>query len=181
MPDAEIEAMGRVAEALSELEEEAVARVLRWAGERYGVEIAPPRRRGGKVDDFNENDFDDDDENGDDDNGSTQGSGTPQQFEHFAELYDAADPSNDQERVLVAAYWMQVNLEKSPFGSTELNRLLKDLGHGITAINKAMLSNMKKKPALVLQVSRGGSTRQARKKYKVTDAGLKWMKTRLAA
>lgn len=183
MPDAEIEAMGKVADALGDLEEEARARVLRWAGERYGVEVAPTRRRGGKVDDFNEDDFDDeDDENGgDDDNGSTGGSGTQQQFEHFAELYDAVDPSNDQERVLVAAYWTQVDLGKSPFGSAELNKLLKDLGHGITAINKAMLSNMKKKPALILQVSRGGSAQQARKKYKVTDAGLKWIRTRLAA
>lgn len=183
MPDAEIEAMGKVADALGDLEVEARARVLRWAAERYRVEVAPLRRRGGKVDDFNEDHVgDEDQENGvDDDNGSTGGSGTPQQFEHFAELYDATDPSSDQERVLVAAYWTQVKLGKSPFGSAELNKLLKDLGHGIKAINKAMLINMRKKPALILQVSRGGSAQQARKKYKVTDAGLKWLTARLAA
>lgn len=180
MSDAEIEAMGKIADTLGDLEEEVRARVLRWAGERYGVEVAPPRRRGGKVEDFSEDDFDDDDENGKDDHGSTGESGTSQPFEHFAELYDAANPSNDQERALVAAYWTQVNLGKSPFGSAELNRLLKDLGHGIMAINKAMLSNMKKKPALILQVSRGGTAQQARKKYKVTDAGLRWIKARLA-
>ena len=181
MPDAEIEAMGKVADALGDLEEEARARVLRWASERYGVEIRSSRRRGGKADDAFEEGFEGDDENGDEESGSTdEGSSGPQQFEHFAELYHAVDPSNDQERVLVAAYWTQVHLGKSTFGSHELNKLLKDLGHGVAAINKAMTSNMKKKPALILQVSRGGSSQQARKKAKVTDAGLKWVKGRLA-
>jgi hypothetical protein len=58
--------------------------------------------------------------------------------------------------------------------------VLKDLGHGVGTINKAMSTNMKKSPALILQVSRSGSTQQARKKYKLTDTGKKWVDARLA-
>jgi hypothetical protein len=183
MPDAEIEAMGKVADAIGDLEEDARARVLRWAAERYGVETTQPRRRRSKVEDVDEEtDFDDeDDEDGGDGSGST-GSGTTSrhEFAHFAELYDAVDPSTDAERVLVAAYWTQVHLGKPTFGSQELNKLLKDLGHGVTSINKALISNMRKKPALILQVARGGSSQQARKKAKVTEAGLKWVRAKLA-
>jgi hypothetical protein len=101
-------------------------------------------------------------------------------FEHFAEFYDVTDPKTDPERVLVASYWTQVIQGKATFGSQELNKLLKDLGHGVAAINKAMSANIDKKPALILQVTRGGSTQQARKKYKVTEAGKKWVLARLA-
>jgi hypothetical protein len=50
----------------------------------------------------------------------------------------------------------------------------------VGTINKAMSANMGKKPALILQVTRSGSTRQARKKYKLTEAGKKWVAARLA-
>jgi hypothetical protein len=184
MPDVEIEAMGKLADALSELEEDARARVLRWAAERYGVETLQPRRHKGRTGGPSERvDLEDeDDEDGGNASSSTgAGNGGGQQFEHFAEFYDAVDPSNDPERVLVAAYWTQVHLGKSTFGSQELNKLLKDLGHGITAINKALLINIMKKPALMLQVSRGGNSQQARKKTKLTEAGLKWVRSRLDA
>lgn len=182
MPDAEIQAMGKVADALNDLEENARGRVLRWAAERYGVAVAPARDRSGKgdtgrgsaADGDSDGDFDEDE--GDEQNG---GGGGPKDFEHFAELYDAAGPATDAEKVLVASYWAQVVKGKSSFGSRELNKELKDLGHAVSAINKAMSSNMKKRPALILQVSRGGASAQAQKKYKVSDAGKKWVEARL--
>jgi hypothetical protein len=183
MPDAEIEAMGEVADALSDLEEDSRGRVLRWAVERYGVTVAPARDRGGKgytgrggSGDVDEN-FDED--QGDEQSGGNGGGGGSRDFEHFAELYDAAGPATDAEKVLVASYWAQVVKGKSAFGSRELNKELKDLGHAVPAINKAMISNMKKKPALILQVSRGGGSPQAQKKSKVSDAGEKWVEARL--
>lgn len=171
MPDAEIEAMGTVAEALGNLNEDERGRVVRWAAERYGVVFAKPR---GKPDEVDEDDDDEDDANEHD-----GGTDVSRDYEHFAELYDAADPSTDAERVLIAAYWTQFLQGKSPYGSLELNKVLKDLGHGVGTINKAMSTNIKKRPALILQVSRSGSSQQARKKYKLTDAGKKWVEARL--
>lgn len=173
MPDAEIEAMGKVAEALGDLEEDERGRVLRWAAERYGVVLTKSRG--------NANEVDEGDDEGDEDDTSENngGAGGKRDYEHFAELYDGVDASTDAERVLVAAYWTQILQGKSPFGSQELNKVLKDLGHGVGTINKAMSTNIKKRPALILQVSRSGSSQQARKKYKLTDAGKKWVEGRL--
>lgn len=181
MPDSEIEAMGKVADALGELEEDAQGRVLRWVAERYGVALAPTRNNGGtgggagSVDPGDEDFAEDEENNG----GSGENDGGPKQFEHFAELYDAASPTTDAEKALVASYWAQFISGKSSFGSRELNRDLKDLGHAVSAINRVMIQNMKKKPALILQVSRGGGSAQAQKKYKVSAAGKKWVEARL--
>lgn len=171
MPDAEIEAMGKVAGALGELEEDERGRVLRWVAERYGVVLAKSR---GKVDEG------DDDDGGDEEDAHENNGGGSRGYEHFAELYDATDPSTDAEKVLVASYWAQVINGKTSFGSRELNKELKDLGHAVSAINKAMSSNMKKKPSLILQVSRGGGSPQAQKRYKVSDAGKKWVEAKLS-
>lgn len=176
MPDAEIEAMAKVADALGSLEEAERGRVLRWAAERYCVAL--PRMRGGRVDVDEDDDDDDLDESHQDDKGHRNGQNV--KYEHFAEFYDAVGPKTDTERALVASYWTQVHLGKPTFGSLELNKLLKDLGHGIRHINSAMSNNIDKKPALILQVTRGGSAQQARKTYKLTEAGKKWVLARLS-
>lgn len=182
MPDAEIEAMGKVADALTELEDDARGRVLRWAAERYSVIVAPARDRGGKGDGRRidpDDDFDGEGDGDDAQHGNAAGDVGLNQFEHFAELYDATRPASDAEKVLIASYWVQCIKGKASFGSRELNRELKDLGHAVSAINKAMIQNMKKKPALILQVSRGGGSPQAQKKHKVSEAGKKWVEVKL--
>lgn len=182
MPDAEIEAMGKVAEALGELEEGAQGRVLRWAAERYGVAPTPARHKGGAGEGGQVDLQEDRGENTDEDQSGGpvgNGSGDSKEFEHFAELYDATDPTTDAEKALVASYWVQFIKGKPSFGSRELNAELKDLGHAVSAINKSMTQNMKKKPALILQVSRGGGSPQAQKKYKISEAGKKWVEARL--
>jgi hypothetical protein len=181
MPDAEIEAMGKVAEALGSLGAEERGRVIRWAADRYEVAFAPSPDHSGNGDPgrgyVGDLDYDSDME--DQAEEASGNSGGSKRFEHFAELYDVTDPATDAEKVLVASYWIQVVKGKTAFGSRELNKELKDLGHAVRAINKAMATNMKKKPALILQVSRGGSSPQAQKKYKLSDAGTRWVEARL--
>lgn len=172
MPDAEVEAMGTVADALKHLSEDERDRVLRWAADRYGVSVGGAR--GVRVEDD-----DDDDDAGEDDGAEGDRTNRSSGFDDFAEFYDAVSPQTDPERVLVSCYWVQVSQGKESFGSQELNALLKDLGHAVTSINKAMTANINKKPALVLQMARGGSTQQARKKYKLSAAGKKWVAERL--
>lgn len=176
MPVPELEAMNQVAEALEDLTEQERSRVLRWAAERY--EVALPKGSAQRRESVDESDEDYEVEEGkgggEDAGGSGDGS-----FEHFAELYHAVDPSTDSERVLVAAYWTQEIDGNESFGSTALNKMLKELGHGVGTINKAMTSNINRKPALILQVKRGGTSRQSRKTYKLTGAGVQWMKDRL--
>lgn len=174
MPVPEIEAMGQVAEALERLEPEERSRVVRWAAERYGVTLGKSPTKG-REDPLDEVDIDEEDEVG----GGRDNPASSGEFEHFADLYAAVDPSTDKERVLVAAYWVQVIEGDDTFGSTVLNKMLKDLGHSVTAINKAMSRNMNEKPQLILQVKRGGNSQQSRKIYKLTAAGVAWVKGQL--
>lgn len=177
--DLEIEAMGKVSKALGGLEEEARGRVIRWATERYSVALgAAPRKQaagsgggggslgGGELDDQDELDEYDIDE-------------TPT-WDHFAELYHASGASTHPEGMLVAAYWVQVLKKQESFGSLELNKLLKDLGHGVTGTAKVMTTLIAKKPALILQLKKSGKSQQARKTYKLTDAGKKAVEQMIA-
>jgi hypothetical protein len=175
--DAELLAMATIKDALAELDADARERVIWWVTDRYHIALR------GIADSIATNggagSHGSDDEDLGNDDGSDENGGGVKEYEHFAELYDAAAASTDPERALVAAYWIQVLQQKTPFSSLELNKLLKDLGHGVSSINGAMTANIKKKPALMLQVSRSGSAKQARKKYKLTDAGKKWVDARL--
>jgi hypothetical protein len=54
----------------------------------------------------------------------------------------------------------------------ELNTNLKNLGHGLSNVTDALTSLINRKPSFVLQTAKSGKSRQARKKYKLTRAGL---------
>ena len=155
-PMAEITAMKAVAEALSGLDDDATGRVLQWAGGRIGVAISA-RTKGseGREHKLEGNDASD------------------RQFASLADLYGAAEPSTDADRALVSGYWYQFNESQEDFASQTINSGLKNLGHGVTNITKALETLKAQSPALVMQVRKAGSTQQARKKYKLTAAGKK--------
>jgi hypothetical protein len=88
------------------------------------------------------------------------------------DLFDAANPRTDPERAEVAAFWFQVIQNNSSWQSQTLNNALKDLGHGLGNVTDALNSLQERRPAHVRQVSKAGSSRQARKTYKLTTAGV---------
>lgn len=169
MGDPEIDAMGKVAEALASLEEDAQGRVLRWAGERFGVvlrsQVEPQMN----------------------DVAGAEGSGSADVFvedeptyEHFAELFAAAGPKTNEDKALVAAYWVQIHEGNAQWQSRVLNTLLKNLGHAIPNITDALTSNMRRKPQRVIQLKKSGNSRQANKTYKVTNEGLVYVQGMLS-
>lgn len=175
--DLEIEAMGSVSKALGSLEQEARGRVIRWAAERYGITLgAAPRKQLSDGGDGNPGGEDLDDEGQDEEQAHDEVPG----WEHFAELYDATRASTHPEGMLVAAYWVQVLKGQGSFGSLELNKLLKDLGHGVTGTAKVMSNLIEKKPAFILQLKKSGKSQQARKTYRLTDAGKKAVEQMIA-
>jgi len=172
MADPEIDAMGTVAGALSELEEDAQGRVIRWAAERFGVALAPARRS--KLDEAE--DFDEAD-----DLSEEEISDEAPVYEHFAELYDAAGPKTDVDRVLVAGYWLQAIQGQPSFQALGLNNALKNLGHPISNVTDALSSNKDRKPSRILQLRKSGPSRQARKTYKLTHEGLIYVQGMIGA
>jgi len=144
--DPELAAMATVKKAIEGLEgDEIKKRVLLWAMDRFKISTQPKK---------NDNDGD-------------------ASFTTFADLYDAASPKTDADRALVGGYWLQKEKGLEVFNSGNVNKELKDLGHGASNITKAFNFLIGQSPRLAMQVRKSGSSRQARKEYKLTREGLK--------
>jgi hypothetical protein len=158
----ELDAMKKIAAALEPLDDAARARALQWALSRFRTSKSllpsdqPASPRGGEI------------------ASETLTSG---EYANFAELFDAANPVTERDKALVAAYWTQICENVSAFPAQSLNGLLKDLGHGIGNITEALTALKNEKPALVLQLKKSGTSRHARKTYKLTSVGAKRVAT----
>ena len=153
--------MGKLADALAGLDADAIARVLRWAVDRYDVAVKDVASNGHS--------------------GAASGAGatpngeqngTTPTFSDLAELYDAAAPESEADKALVAGYWFQFCDGRADFGAQEVNTALKNLGHPIKNMTSAFDNLKARKPAPVLQLKKSGTTKQARKTYKLTVAGM---------
>jgi len=154
--DAEIAAMSAVAKALEPLDELVRRRVISWAASRFGLQLPAPSKSLGIEREA-----------------ASTGESARVEFESFAELFDAADPKTDKDRALVAAYWAQICQSQATFPAQTLNASLKDLGHGLSNVTVALDGLKDEKPALVLQLKKSGTSKQARKTYKLTVEGAK--------
>ena len=96
-----------------------------------------------------------------------------QKFTDCHELFDAGSPSSGPEKALVAAYWFQVVQGNDDLDSQQLNTELKNLGHPSTNITRDLGGLINRAPRFVIQVRKDGTSRQARKKYKVTREAIK--------
>lgn len=170
--DPEIDAMSAVATALADLDENQQGRVLRWAAERYGVALGKGGVIRGGAGDFEDAD--------DDDLTDEEIKDEAPAFEHFAELFAAAQPKSNEDKALVAAYWVQAIKGNDQWASRLLNVELKNLGHPIPNITDAMTSNMRKKPQRIIQLRKSGNSRQSTKTYKVTHEGLVYVQGMLS-
>jgi hypothetical protein len=162
-PLAEVRAMQKLAEAVAELDAEATARVLRWAVDRYGIsasKIAAKGRAGPAAGNGVAPDVD-----------NEGGNGAAQQFSSLAELHAAADPQNEANHALVAGYWFQFAQGQPDFTAQAVNSELNHLGRRIGNITTAFDRLKAQKPSLVIQLKKSGTTKQARKTYKLTAAG----------
>jgi len=86
-------------------------------------------------------------------------------------LFDAAHAKTEKEKALVAAYWVQISQGQPSFPAQILNSSLKDLGHGVSNITDSLDALKTEKPALILQLKKSGTSKQARKTYKLTAEG----------
>jgi hypothetical protein len=96
-----------------------------------------------------------------------------QNYASFAELCAAANPTTNGDRALVAGYWLQVCQAKESFTAQAANKELAHYGQKIANITAAIDNLRRAKPQLILQLKKSGSSKQARKTYKVSHAGEK--------
>lgn len=171
-PDKEFAAMQAVFSALNPLDEGARQRVVAYVSSRLGLAMAADRKpQNGKRDVMDVAEHDDTD----DEEVSGQTKGPAPTFEHLAEVFDAVDPQTDRDRALVAAYWLQSSTGASSVDGFSINKELKHLGHGLGNVTRAIDGLKATKPALMIQLKKSGKSQQARKEYKVTAAGIKYI------
>lgn len=157
----EVQAIQDLTNIFRELDVEAVKRVIRWAADHYSVALmsgGKPVTTASSLPAVR-----------------TGASGAGVEFEDFATLYDAANPKTGSERALVAGYWLQVVQGAVDVSGQSVNNELKNLGHPIANVTVAFssLQDRKGKPTLARQVKKGGTTKQARKRYRLTVEGIR--------
>lgn len=165
LDDPELLAMQAILSALQPLDVGAQKRVIGWAANRLGISttsplsgtehVAPASSHVETVAPAQTN------------NGATA------DLDTLADLFNSASPKTQSESALVVGYWLQTHEAMADFDSLRINKELKNLGHGIPNITRALDDLKSQKPALAIQLRKSGSAKQARKKYKITDAGIK--------
>jgi hypothetical protein len=148
----ELTAMQQIGNLLDALEEDERHRVLEWVMRKFGGVSGFQSQRTLKVN-------------------AADAPPPRTQLNTFAELFDAAQPTTDKDKALVAAYWAQICGGEPVLTAQSLNAELKHLGHGVGNITEALSQLIAERPALILQVRKSGTSKQARKQYRLTDAG----------
>lgn len=165
--DKELEAMVALSKAMSLFGDEdrpAVQRILAWFNSKYGFATPKGSRPAGPTPI----------------NGLLPSSPDVQpSFATAADLYDAVRPEMEYEKAITIGYWLQVCNKQDNFTAHDVNGTLKHMGHGVGNITDAFNSAKDRKPALVMQTQKSGTSKQARKMYKLTTAGMRWVDNRL--
>jgi len=159
--DLETQAIADITKALSQLEPEVIQRVLKYLMQRY-----QPKLQSTPSPDLASSD-------------TRQVASSS--FNEFHELFDAANPASSPDKALIAAYWFQVVLDHEELDGFLLNKELKNLGHQSGNITRDLDALMSRNPRLMLQTRKEGSSKQARKRYKLTREGIRAVEKMLSA
>jgi hypothetical protein len=169
--DPEVTAMQQLNDSLTPLDEAARQRVIEWANKRYGGAIASAAaserasqhvsaKRAAPA--------------------TAAADANASEYADFADLYYAAEPKTDHMKALVGGYWLQVCGGASSFASADVNALLKNHGHPVSNITRAFDLLRQSKPSYAAQLEKSGKSKQARKKMKLTTAGIRKVQAMIA-
>lgn len=160
----ELKAMAAIELALKDLADDERTRVFNWVAGRFGVNLRKQSEKAGSDSTVtNRND-----------------SAAADAITDVAEFYDSANPKTDAEKSLVVAYWLQYKDGQTDVDSQSINSALKHMGYGVGNITRALENLKDQKPALIVQTRKDGTTKQARKRFKVTTEGKKQVERMLS-
>ncbi|HKP11748.1 MAG TPA: hypothetical protein VJZ91_06540 [Blastocatellia bacterium] len=167
-PLVELGAMKTVHDAIGGLQPDAQARVLQWVAGALGLDTSVLlNSKGGRHTDNKATRHSPDHRAGE-----QAGNSNAATYPTFADLLGEAQPQTDAEKALVGGYWFQVVTGAEDFSSQSVNDRLKDTGEAVGNITRAFDRLKAAKPQLVRQLQKTGKTQQARKKLKLTTAGV---------
>jgi hypothetical protein len=115
--------------------------------------------------------------------GRPRGSGTgrrgPRGGMAMPSLLGQWQPETMAERALMGAYTLSRGKADKTVTSQAINAELKRAGIPVPNITRAIESNLRAKPPLMVQKKKMGTTRQARKQYAITPEGVEFVESRL--
>ncbi len=98
-----------------------------------------------------------------------------QYADDLAEFFASKSPKTDADKALVVGYYLQYKAGLEILDSQRINSELKNLGYGISNITRTLEHLKSKRPALILQTRKQGTTKQARKLYRLTMEGKRYV------
>jgi hypothetical protein len=163
--DPEIKAMNDVYAALKDLEDAARKRIIEWVSERFSL-TKSKTKEDLKIKESSE---------------MPMNEIKLSSFPSVAEVFAKTNPKKEPEKVLIVGAYLQEVKGTSELTGREINKELNHLGHGVGNITVAITSLINKRPQLMIQTRKEGTTQQAQKKYKVTTEGFAVAKKMIAA
>jgi len=150
--DPEIRIMNEIYASLRGLDAHAQRRIMGWVLEKLSLDL--PRHASGDA------------------GWEVAGPGDAKSRPSVADLFSKVRPKNDAERVLTAAVYLQTTQPAEELAAREITMKLTSLGHSVRNVTAVINSLMNKRPPLMIQTHKKGTTRQAQKRYKVTTEGI---------
>lgn len=115
--------------------------------------------------------------------GRPRGSGTgrrgPRGGVAMGNLLGQWSPETMAERALIGAYTLSRGKADKTVTSQAINAELKRAGIPVPNITRAIESNLRAKPPLMMQKKKMGTTRQARKQYAITPEGVEFVESKV--
>jgi hypothetical protein len=94
-------------------------------------------------------------------------------YDTFQDLCFSSNAKTVTAKILLAAAYLNENKNIKEFGSSDVNALMKKIGHGVPNISAAINNLMDKNPPLLVQTGKPGTRKHARRTYSVTEEGLR--------
>jgi hypothetical protein len=98
----------------------------------------------------------------------------------FNVLIEKWTPTAQADWALLGAYYFQRILGHQNVTGYQVNKELKQHGYPASNITDSFTVNMESEPARILQTKKAGKSRQGKKQYLVTTAGIKYVEDRLS-
>jgi hypothetical protein len=169
--DPELHAMGLVFGALKNLDNDQQRRVLRWVKDR----LESPEPTG-----IVSTDADTPDDmpihmiaNSQDSEPKIPEQKDIRHYDTVMDLFSDATAKKSTSKVLLMASYLQERHSFKEITSYEINFRLKRIGHKVTNISSLINSLLNRRPHLLIQVGADTHKKQARRKFRVTEDGLK--------
>jgi hypothetical protein len=94
-------------------------------------------------------------------------------YDTFEDLLISSNAKTNTAKILLAASYLQEKKIIKEFGSYDISTLFKKIGEEVSQPSSALNNLMSKKPPLLLQTGTQGTGLKSRRKFRVTEEGLR--------